>query len=120
MDVKYEGKFGDDSNKCQCPKCSYPHASLRNIARRGTTFAGLATGGVSGVIGGAAAFEGTQAGSVAGGILGGPIGVVVGGVIGGLSGAAVGAFAGHITGRLTDKDVIGLYYCPKCGHSFLP
>ena len=122
----FSGKF--DSNggpdTLQCPKCGYPHASLRNFSRRATTATGTLFGGAAGVVGGAfllgGAETGIETGAGVGFVIGGPTGSMVGAILGGLSGAAIGAFSGHMVGKLVDKDVVGIYGCPQCNYEFLP
>ena len=112
LGAKFESDGGP--NNVQCPKCDYPHASLRNFARRGSTGPGAAAGGI---VGGLAGGElGGEGGAAIGFGLLGPAGAVMGFLLG----ASLGAFSGHIVGKLLDKDVLGMYYCPKCGHKFIP
>ena len=112
LSAKFESDGGP--NNVQCPGCGYPHASLRNFSRRGSTGSGALAGGV---VGGLAGGEiGAAEGAAAGFSLLGPAGAVIGCLVG----ASFGAFSGHIVGKLLDKDVLGIYYCPKCGRKFVP
>ena len=103
----------DGKNTRQCPNCGYPHASIKNITRRPLSFIGGSSGLTSGIMSGMTL--GAEIGTFAG-----PVGTVVGAMLGGLGGTTAGLFFGHVSGHLIDKDVIGVYHCPKCGSDFLP
>ena len=123
-------------NKMKCQNCGNT-AYLKNTGRQVGAAIGAAAGG-TGTVAGATAIGATagaatvgaatvttaaslKAGALAGSFLG-PVGIVAGAGIGGVLGFLVavvhGASRGYKVGEVIDRNVIGEYYCPHCGHTF--
>ena len=101
----------------KCPKCGN-QAYLENYGRATGTVVGAAAGAASTTMGAAA---GGKVGAIVGTCFG-PVGTGIGAAAGALLGAIGAAFgggcAGHKVGELIDEDVIRMYHCPHCDHTF--
>jgi hypothetical protein len=101
-----------------CPHCQSQRVATKDIAKK--------TGGVLGMVGGAASGTvGTLGGAELGatvGMIAGPAGVLIGGLAGAFFGALVGGAAGCVAGsklgEVVDDNILDNYECLDCGHVF--
>ena len=94
-----------------CPKCGKP-ATLKCVVRPATTAVGIGAGGY------VALAAGGKTGAVVGSAFCPGIGTVVGSLLGILVGAASGAVAGNTVGRLLDENIVRVYRCEPCNHTW--
>ena len=94
-----------------CPKCGNK-AYIVTTVRGATTLLGAGAGGYM------AATAGAKTGAVVGHLICPGPGTVIGGLLGILVGAASGAVAGSTVGKLLDENIVRLYRCEFCGHTW--
>ena len=94
-----------------CPKCGNK-AYIVTTVRGVTTVLGTGAGGY------VAATTGAKTGAVVGHLLCPGIGTAIGSLLGILVGAASGAVAGSTVGKLLDENIVRLYRCEFCGHTW--
>ena len=80
--------------------------------RGATTLLGAGAGGY------VAATAGAKTGAVVGSFVCPGFGTVIGGLLGILTGAAAGAVAGNTIGKLIDDNVLRIWKCGTCGHTW--
>ena len=94
-----------------CPKCG-SKAYVVTTVRGATTLLGTGAGGY------VAATAGAKTGAVVGHLICPGPGTLIGGLLGILIGAASGAVAGNTVGRLFDENIVRMYRCETCGHTW--
>ena len=94
-----------------CPKCD-EKACIVTQTRGVTTLLGAGAGGY------VAATTGGKAGAVVGSFICPGIGTAIGGMLGILVGAASGAVAGNTIGKLIADNVLRIWKCGTCGHTW--
>ena len=94
-----------------CPKCGGKGYIVTTV-RGATTLLGTGAGGY------VAATAGAKTGAVVGHLICPGLGTLMGGLLGTLIGAASGAIAGNTVGKLVDENVVRLFRCETCGHTW--